>query len=119
VRSTTPRMIRSAILTLALVLPAAASGQTPAPAPQPQQQAAQRWEQMPRMQLERVWAGPLKDTLVQRWRDPNENVVCYLYMPVTAIHSQPTDSGYVHYGSNIIGSISCVPAPARAARPSR
>jgi hypothetical protein len=74
--------------------------------------SAQRveWAKMPHMQLERQFAGPLQDTIVQRWRDPIDGTVCYIYLPITAAHSPPTDSGYVQYGSNSIGSISCSPS---------
>jgi hypothetical protein len=83
------------------------------------------WENMPRMQLEAEYAGPMKDTTIQRWRDPGLNAVCYLYVPFTAQHSPPTATGYVQYGSNTIGSISCLavlasapgkPPPAPSAR---
>ena len=57
--------------------------------------------------------GPLQDTVIQRWRDPADGTVCYIYLPITAPHSPPTGSGYVQYGANTIGSISCV-APVRA-----
>jgi hypothetical protein len=71
------------------------------------------------MQLEQQFAGPLKDTAIQRWRDPQSNVLCYVYLPFTAPHSPPTANSYVQYGSNIIGAISCLesakPAPAAAA----
>src|SRR5271170_6412457 len=62
--------------------------------PQPQQQQVS-WERMPLMQLEVEYAGPLKDTTIQRWRDPGGNVVCYLYVPFTAQHSPPATNGYV------------------------
>jgi hypothetical protein len=52
------------------------------------------------MQLERQFAGPLQDTLVQRWRDPADGTICYIYLPITAEHSPPTQSGYVQYGAN-------------------
>ena len=61
------------------------------------------------MQLDRQFAGPLEDTVIQRWRDPKDNTVCYIYLPIAAPHSLPTASGYVEYGSNTIGSISCIP----------
>ena len=81
-----------------------------AQAPSPQQ----IWERMPHMQLEAEYAGPMKDTTIQRWRDPGLNVVCYLYLPFTAQHSTPTASGYVQYGANTIGTISCLPVLASA-----
>lgn len=91
---------------VACALPLAATAQQP---PQPAQSA---WAQLPRMQLERQFAGPLQDTVIQRWRDPVDGTVCYIYLPITAQHSPPTGSGYVQYSSNTIGSISCV-APQR------
>jgi hypothetical protein len=66
------------------------------------------WSKLPRMQLEGQFAGPLQDTIIQRWRDPANGTVCYLYLPITAQHSSPTESGYVQYGPNIIGTISCI-----------
>jgi hypothetical protein len=80
-----------------------------------QQQQAPTWAQMPRMQLERQFAGPLQDTIIQRWRDPVDGMICYIYLPITASHSPPTQSGYVQYGPNTIGSISCVTPPGTAA----
>jgi hypothetical protein len=80
--------------------------------PQQQQQQPVAWNQLPRMLLERQFAGPLQDTIVQRWRDPVDGTICYIYLPITAPHSPPTQSGYVQYGANTIGSISCaVPPP--------
>src|ERR1700704_1884258 len=89
----------------ACLLPLAARAQQ-----QPQQPAA--WDQLPRMQLERQFAGPLQDTVIQRWRDPVDGTICYIYLPITAPHSPPTAAGYVQHGANGIGSISCT-APAR------
>ena len=94
-----------------LPLPAAAQQQQ-------QQQQSTEWAKLPRMQLERQFAGPLRDTVVQRWRDIADGTVCYIYLPISAQHSPPTPGGFVNYGSNSIGSISCLPgAPARAAAP--
>jgi hypothetical protein len=101
------RTILAAAIVCALA-PAASAQQLP---PQQPQGA---WAQLPRMQLERQFAGPLQDTIIQRWRDPVDGTVCYIYLPITAQHSPPTGSGYVQYGANAIGSISCV-APARPA----
>jgi hypothetical protein len=110
-------------LVLFCIAPVSALAQQPtqqAPAQPPvQQQAATpqssgpAWTQLPRMQLERQFAGPLQDTLIQRWRDPVDGSVCYVYLPITAAHSPPTASGYVQYGANVIGSISCVPGNSR------
>jgi hypothetical protein len=83
----------------------------------PQQQAPPRsneWANLPRMQLERQFAGPLQDTIVQRWRDPGDGTVCYIYLPITAAHTPPTPNGFVQYGANGIGTISCVAAGAAA-----
>ena len=94
--------------------------QQPPAAPQPQQPPPRQqqgvvWEQMPRMQLEQQYAGPMKDTAIQRWRDPEAGIICYVYTPFTAQHSPPTGTGYVQYGANTIGAISCLGAPAPAA----
>jgi len=83
----------------------------------PQQQAPPRsneWANLPRMQLERQFAGPLQDTIIQRWRDPGDGTVCYIYLPITAAHTPPTQHGFVQYGANGIGTISCVEASAAA-----
>ena len=81
--------------------------------PQPPQQQQQNlaWAQLPRMQLERQFAGPLQDTIVQRWRDPVDGTICYVYLPITAQHTPPAQGGFVQYGANTIGTISCM-APA-------
>jgi hypothetical protein len=84
------------------------------------------------MQLQRQFAGPLNDTIIQRWRDPVDGMVCYLYLPISVQHTPPAPGNFVQYGANTIGSISCmVPppaahaaaaartAPAAAARPCR
>jgi hypothetical protein len=89
---------RCLIISVTLLgLPAAGLAKSPAP-----------WSKLPRMQLERQFAGPLQDTIIQRWRDPADGTVCYIYLPITAQHSAPTASGYVQYGPNIIGTISCL-----------
>jgi hypothetical protein len=66
------------------------------------------WNKLPRMQLERQFAGPLQDTIIQRWRDPVDGMICYIYLPITAAHTPPTPTGYVQYGANTIGGISCL-----------
>jgi len=81
-------------------------------------QPSQQWQQLPHMQLERQFAGPLRDTVIQRWRDPADGTVCYIYLPITVQHSAVTPEGFVQYGANPIGSISCAQSPPRAtARP--
>ncbi len=86
-----------------LVLPVISFGQAQA------QQAPQNWEGFPTMTLELVFRGPLRDTIIQRWRDPVNSIICYVYVPISAplVAAQP-GSAYVQYGPNTIGSISCV-----------
>lgn len=62
----------------------------------------------PFMRLEAQYAGPFRDTVIQRWRDPIDGRVCYLYIPVRVKH-EPVKSKdeIVDYGRNTIGSISC------------
>jgi hypothetical protein len=103
-------------LAAAIVLHSAAALAQQAQPQAPQQQAL-TWEKMPGMQLEQQYAGPLKDTAIQRWRDPQSGFTCYLYLPFTVTHTPPSGNGYVQYGANTIGSISCV-QPVPAARPS-
>ncbi|WP_454619779.1 hypothetical protein [Bradyrhizobium cenepequi] len=98
---------------LALALPhAALAQQQPAqpaqPAP-PQYQQSPEWGKLPKMVLERQFAGPLQDTVIQRLRDPVDGTICYLYLPISAPHSPVTATGFVQYGPNIIGSINCLP----------
>ena len=78
------------------------------------------WEQLPRMQLERQFAGPLPDTVIQRWRDPGDGTICYLYLPISVQRSEPGPAGFTQYGANTIGSITCAqesapPSPAASA----
>jgi hypothetical protein len=83
--------------------------------PQQQQQPSQ-WQQLPKMQLERQFSGPLQDTIIQRWRDPVDGTTCYIYLPILAQHSPPLATGFVQYGANTIGSISCMPGAAPGRR---
>jgi hypothetical protein len=111
---TPPRALRRLALSAILLCPGVAAAQQPAAA------AANanggEWAKLPHMQLERQFAGPLQDTIVQRWRDPVDGVVCYIYLPITAAHTPPTPSGFVQYGANTIGSISCMEAGRPSAR---
>jgi hypothetical protein len=60
------------------------------------------------MLLEKIYRGPLRDTIIQRWRDPIDGSVCYVYTPIsTPLLPQPAE-GYMQYGPNQIGSISCI-----------
>lgn len=74
------------------------------PAQQEQQATAPK---ISRMQLQAQYMGPLRDTLIQRWRDPVDGTVCYIYLPVIVQHA-PGPQGLVQYGANTIGSISCL-----------
>ena len=78
-----------------------------------------QWHEMPRMELEAQYAGPLQDTIVQRWRDPDNGTICYIYLPITVAHTPAQDGGYVRYGANTIGSINCVPGTALQERGDR
>ena len=100
---------------LAQQAPAAEPQQLPraaAPSDQPAHLAPppSNWNALPRMGLERQFAGPLQDTVIQRWRDPADGTICYIYLPITAQHTPPLPSGYVQYGANSIGSITCFAA---------
>ena len=72
---------------------------------------------MPRMQIERQFAGPLRDTIIQRLRDPVDGTVCYVYLPITAPHTVPGESGFVQYGPNVIGTMTCMAPPAAPPAP--
>lgn len=117
--------LRLILLAGSLALPAFSSG--PAQAQQP---AAQGWDSFPTMILEQVYRAPLRDTVIQRWRDPVNSVICYLYVPIsTPFAAAQPGNAFVQYGPNHIGSISCVnptqlvqiapatPEPARPAAP--
>jgi hypothetical protein len=72
-----------------------------------QDQSQPQPPQFPKMELQGQFAGPLKGTMIQRWRDPVDGTICYIYLPMV-VHHKPAPSGYVEYGSNTIGSISCI-----------
>ena len=113
-----PRAALAALIVVACSAAAIAQQQPAQPSqPAPQQfQPSAEWEKLPKMVLERQFAGPLQDTVIQRLRDPVDGTICYLYLPISAPHSPTTATGFVQYGPNIIGSINCVPpAPAAAA----
>jgi len=77
--------------------------------PSAQFQQSPEWANLPKMVLERQFSGPLQDTVIQRLRDPVDGTVCYLYLPISAPHSPTTSTGFVQYGPNVIGSVSCMP----------
>jgi hypothetical protein len=98
---------------------AALAQQQPAqPAPQ-QFQQSDEWAKLPKMMLERQFAGPLQDTVIQRLRDPADGTICYLYLPISAPHTPTTVTGFVQYGPNTIGSINCVPGTPAAPAPAK
>ncbi|MBO6679213.1 hypothetical protein [Parvibaculum sp.] len=86
-----------------------------AAAPQP----APKKPVFPHMELQAQYAGPFADTLIQRWRDPIDGRVCYIYLPAYVKHA-PLDKpgGFFDYGANSIGSISCG-APGPELKPAR
>jgi hypothetical protein len=69
--------------------------------------AAEDRSQPLRMKLDGQYAGPLKDTTIQRWHDPVDGTVCYVYLAVVVPHSAGPP-GYVQYGSADTGAISCL-----------
>lgn len=73
------------------------------------EEASAKWSDMPLMQLEARYRGPFKDTMIQRWRDPIDGTICYLYLPIALPNAKVGKAGYLQYGSNTIGSISCLP----------
>lgn len=121
------RLRTAALVTAAWLFPLPSPAQQPQPAPPPappqqpvqQFQASQEWGKLPKMVLERQFAGPLQDTVIQRLRDPVDGTVCYVYLPISVAHTPPTATGFVQYGPNGIGSINCMlaPAPQPQARP--
>jgi hypothetical protein len=92
---------------------------TPAPVVPQQFQQSAEWEKLPKMQLERQFAGPLQDTVIQRLRDPVDGTICYVYLPISAPHSPTTSTGFVQYGANIIGTINCLPNVPASPAPAR
>ncbi len=80
------------------------------PVQQPPQQMAPpepQWDSFPTMLLEKIYRGPLKDTVIQRWRDPVDGTVCYIYLPIS-VPLLPGAQGYAQYGGSGIGNISCI-----------
>jgi hypothetical protein len=80
----------------------------PAAQPTAPPAADPEWDSFPVMLLEKIYRGPLRDTIIQRWRDPIDGSVCYVYMPISAPLLPPPGAGYVQYGPNQIGSMSCI-----------
>lgn len=97
-------------MALILALTCAAAANPPAkPAPHPGSAKQNSHPNFAHMQLQAQYAGPLQDTVIQRLRDPVDGTICYVYLPIIVQHSPPTAAGFVQYGSNTIGSISCQP----------
>ena len=80
-----------------------------------QQLAAADRSQPLHLMLEGQFPGPLQDTTIERWRDPVDGTVCYVYLPIAVAHSSGP-SGLVQYGAANIGSISCIPKGAARTR---
>lgn len=79
--------------------PAAVAPPAPVPpAPSPK---------LPQLNLSQQFSGPLQDTAIQRFIDPETGVVCYLYTPYVVPNSR-NERGQLVYGANNIGNISCV-----------
>ena len=103
------------IASLSVSAPAPAAERAPirlaaAPVQSPPQRPA-----LPRMELQSQYEGPLKDTIIQRWRDPVDGTICYIYLPVLVARAGQAD-GFVQYGANGIGSMSCFPSATPAPR---
>ena len=62
---------------------------------------------LPPLSLTKQFSGPLQDTTIQRFADPDTGVLCYLYTPYVVSNARD-ESGNIVYGANNIGSISCV-----------
>ena len=61
------------------------------------------------LKLEKNFPGPFRDTIIQRWVDQKNGVVCYLYIPLVAeAVIAGTEKTPRVYGPNNIGSISCL-----------
>jgi len=121
--------MKNALIIVAAILAAALAGAgavwylkpfvpVAAPAPVPNLPVAAQpvppHPQLPRMQVIAQYGGPLQDTLIQRLRDPIDGTTCYLYLPIAVHHTPPgAETGYVEYGANTIGSISCFAQPQR------
>jgi hypothetical protein len=114
-------ILRCAGLAAAVIVACSAEAvaqQQPAqPLPPQQFQQSAEWGKLPKMELERQFAGPLQDTVIQRLRDPVDGTVCYLYLPISAPHTPTTATGFVQYGPNTIGSINCLPGGLAATKP--
>ena len=89
----------AAMLSVAPAIALDASPATPSPA-RAEAAALSRWETAPRMQAEQEFAGPIADTMIHRWRDPDNGTLCYVYAPISA---------NLGPGITAIGSISCIP----------
>ncbi len=104
--------MRFALFVFAAVIPiaeVAAQGNTPSP-------STIEARFVNEIRLTGQFPGPFQDTLIQRWVDTQNGNTCYLYIPVIlpSAGSQPAAGGQMatrFYGSNSMGSISCVGKP--------
>lgn len=103
-------MVRFLLISfLAFTMATEVAAQTATSAPVARNDTIISWSSFPQMALERTYRGPLRDTIVQRWRDPLDGTVCFLYLPISApLHRPPEDTVYAQYGPNTIGTISCI-----------
>ena len=81
--------------------------QAPDATPKPDTERSGQWGNLPNMLLERQFAGPQEDTLIQRWRDPESGEVCYIYLPIAVPYSANGATSFVEYKGSGIGNISC------------
>ena len=70
------------------------------------------WSSAPHMIFEREFAGPVTDTIIRRWRDPDNGAQCYIYAPISAKVAGLAAAGPAGYKADAIGSISCIPGTA-------
>ncbi len=70
------------------------------------------WLSAPHMIFEREFAGPVSDTIIRRWRDPDNGAQCYIYAQISVGGAAPTAVGAAAYKPDAIGSITCIPGPA-------
>jgi hypothetical protein len=88
-----------------VVIQAQSTQSVPAQTPPPPSPA----RNLPTMKLVAQYAAPLRDTIIQQLENPTDGTTCYLYTPILVHHSPPMPTGFVDYGANGIGSISCFP----------
>jgi len=90
--------------------PMSADGTTGSYVARAAQQPRSGTRRLMHMVLEGQFDGPLQDTIIQRWHDPVDGTVCYIYLPV-AVARSAGPGGLVQYGSANIGVLSCFAGP--------